>query len=413
MHVRRSTIKIATRALWLVTLMALGLVALAGCGSDDPTTVPVAPAATATTAPPTATLEPGKPTPVPKATSAATAVPPRDFISHWKGKTVVISVGYSPGGGADAMARMLAIHLPKFIPGNPRIVVKNRPGGGTSLNARDMLQRPADGTYLGQFAQGLMVKGVMGQGEDWFKWDDYNYLGMVDGAQEASITPVCGRADKMSNLDDFLNGGPWKWGDISPDTTGGVQMNWFKLIDIPEDIYFGFGGSAEVAAAFDRGEMDLTTRCNPTYAKTYPHWFENNEVIPLFAWGNLDPDVQIPADSPLADGMRDGRWPWFGDMHETLKDRATPEQFAAFDAFTALGGTHVWALPPGVPDDIVKVLEDAFWETVNSAGYLEDMTIRERMVAPLSGADTRARIQTMQDLPPSGKAVLEKMTGGG
>jgi tripartite-type tricarboxylate transporter receptor subunit TctC len=413
MHVRLSTLRISTRALWLAALMVLGLVALAGCGSDDPTAVPAAPAATATSAP-TATLAPGAtPHPTMVFKPAATAVPSRDFTSVWEGKTVVVSVGYSPGGGADAMARMLAIHLPKFLPGNPRVVVVNRPGGGTSLNARDMLRRPTDGTYIGQFAQGLMVKGVMGQGEDWFKWDDYNYLGMVDGAQEKTISVVCGRTDKMKNLDEFLNGGPWKWGDISPDTSAGVTMGWFNVIDFPADIYFGFGGSAEVAAAFDRGEMDISSRCNPTYAKTYPDWWTENKVIPLFGWGNLDPDSQIPPDQGLAEGIRDGRWPWFGDMHETLANNATAEQFAALDAYVALGGTHVWALPPGVPADIVEVVENAFWETVNSAGYLEDMTIRERLVAPLSGADTRARIQTMQDLPPSGQAVLEAMTGGG
>ncbi len=34
-----------------------------------------------------------------------------DLAKNWKGKTVLISVGYKPGGGADTMARLLAVHL--------------------------------------------------------------------------------------------------------------------------------------------------------------------------------------------------------------------------------------------------------------------------------------------------------------
>ena len=439
MGLRQGAHRNPIRGFWLACLLIAGLSTLAACDSDDP-----GPAATATVAP-TATSAPSapsggtgdQPTPTPTAPgSAPTTTPSRlaptaaapqqaptatptsapasgaDLTSVWADKTLTISVGYSPGGGADAQARLLAIHLPRFLPGSPRAIVTSKPGGGTALNARDMLRRPNDGTYIGQFAQGLMVSGAMGQAEEWFMWQDYTYLGMVDGAQEETIAPVCAHTEKMKNLDDFLNGGPWRWGDISPDTTGGVTLKWFTLINIPVDIYFGYGGSAEVAAAFDRGEMDMTTRCNPTYAKQYADWFTSGDVIPLFAWGNLDPDIQVPPDQPLADGIRAGRWPWFGKIHETLAGRATADQFAAFDAFTALGGTHVWALPPGVPEEVGQALQKAFLDTVNSPGYIEDMRIRERVVAPLSAEETALRIQTLQDLTPAAKAVLEAMTGG-
>ncbi|MCY4582298.1 MAG: hypothetical protein OXE50_05795 [Chloroflexi bacterium] len=424
-----------------MVVVVLGLAMLAGCGSDDPAPTPTTttpsgsmaeptPTAASTTpsesmagpTPTAASTTPSEsmaaPTPTPVTSSgggaaptptAAPAATDTDLSGVWDGKTISIAVGYSPGGGADAQARLLAIHLPRFLPGDPRVIVTNKPGGGTALNARDMLRRPTDGTYIAQFAQGLMVAGAMGQAEDWFVWDAYTYLGMVDGAQEENLSLMCGRTDKMQNLDDFLNGGPWRLGDISPDTTGGKQLKWFELTDVPLDIFFGYGGSAETAAAFDRGEMDVTTRCNATYAKQYSDWFTQELAIPLFGWGNFDPDIQVPNDQPLADGMRSGRWPWFGDMHETLSNYITEQQFAAFDAFTALGGTHVWAIPPDVPEEIASTLQRAFLETVNSQGFIDDMTRRERVVAPLSGLATQERIQTLQDLPPDAKAILEQM----
>ena len=40
----------------------------------------------------------------------------------FEGKTITIIVGYKPGGGYDSIARLLAHHLPKHIPGRPTVV---------------------------------------------------------------------------------------------------------------------------------------------------------------------------------------------------------------------------------------------------------------------------------------------------
>src|SRR5687768_5447608 len=49
----------------------------------------------------------------------------------FKGETVTIQIGFGPGGGYDAYARVLARHYGRFIPGNPIIVAKNMPGAGS------------------------------------------------------------------------------------------------------------------------------------------------------------------------------------------------------------------------------------------------------------------------------------------
>jgi tripartite-type tricarboxylate transporter receptor subunit TctC len=45
--------------------------------------------------------------------------------NFYEGKTIRIIVGFSPGGGYDALARMLSRHMPKYIPGHPTIIVEN------------------------------------------------------------------------------------------------------------------------------------------------------------------------------------------------------------------------------------------------------------------------------------------------
>jgi len=42
---------------------------------------------------------------------------------YYKGKQIRIVVGLSTGGGYDRAARLVARHMPKYIPGNPDMVV--------------------------------------------------------------------------------------------------------------------------------------------------------------------------------------------------------------------------------------------------------------------------------------------------
>ena len=52
----------------------------------------------------------------------AAPAPAQDF---YKGKTITLIVGNAPGGGYDHYARLLARHMPRYISGEPNIVVKN------------------------------------------------------------------------------------------------------------------------------------------------------------------------------------------------------------------------------------------------------------------------------------------------
>src|SRR6476646_9303948 len=72
-----------------------------------------------------------------------------DVASFYKGKTFRIVVGFSPGGGYDVYARVLARHIGRYIPGNPTVVVQNMPGAA-SLKSIQYLNvgGPTDGTLI-------------------------------------------------------------------------------------------------------------------------------------------------------------------------------------------------------------------------------------------------------------------------
>ena len=60
------------------------------------------------------------------------------------GKTIKLLVGFPPGGGTDAIARVLADRLKEEL-GSP-VIVENKPGAGGQIAAQTLKTAPADGT---------------------------------------------------------------------------------------------------------------------------------------------------------------------------------------------------------------------------------------------------------------------------
>ena len=108
---------------------------------------------------------------------------------NFSGKTVTIVVGYKPGGGYDATARMLARHLPDHLPGKPTVIVQNMPGGNSIIGANHMynVAKP-DGLTIGTFnrnlpiAQLTKVQGV--------KYDMLKFAWIGSAANEATILAI-------------------------------------------------------------------------------------------------------------------------------------------------------------------------------------------------------------------------------
>jgi tripartite-type tricarboxylate transporter receptor subunit TctC len=67
----------------------------------------------------------------------------QDAADFYKGKTVHFIVGYSPGGGYDTYARMLAPHFEKAT--GATVVVENKPGAGGITALNQLVRGDADG----------------------------------------------------------------------------------------------------------------------------------------------------------------------------------------------------------------------------------------------------------------------------
>jgi len=99
----------------------------------------------------------------------------------FSGKIIRIVVGSSPGGGYDYWARLLARHMPKYIAGNPEVVVQNMPGGG-SLVATNYVYSVAkpDGLTVGMPNQLVYMGRLVGDKEARFDIQEFNWIGSPD-----------------------------------------------------------------------------------------------------------------------------------------------------------------------------------------------------------------------------------------
>src|SRR4029079_18119607 len=96
----------------------------------------------------------------------------------YKGKTLQIQVGFGVGGSYDTYARVLAEHIGRHIPGNPKTVVMNMEGAG-SLRLANWLYNvaPKDGTVLGTTSRAAPFAPLIGtQGGTSFDPTQFNWI---------------------------------------------------------------------------------------------------------------------------------------------------------------------------------------------------------------------------------------------
>src|SRR5256884_4843654 len=191
------------------------------------------------------------------ALAALLAALPLAAASHsFAGKTVTIVVGYKPGGGYDATARLLARRLPDHLPGKPTVIVQNMPGGNSIIAANHMynVAKP-DGLTIGTFnrnlpiAQLTRVQGV--------KFDMTKFAWIGSAANEATILAI--RNDlPYKNFDELRKAKePVVIGSTGPGAnTHDFPLLLKDLLGVNLKIVSGYSSCAGIMLAVESKEVD-------------------------------------------------------------------------------------------------------------------------------------------------------------
>jgi tripartite-type tricarboxylate transporter receptor subunit TctC len=299
------------------------------------------------------------------AADCARADPVEDF---YRGRTVTLIVGYSVGGGYDAYARVLARHLGKHIPGHPTIIVQNMPGAGSLRSANFLFNAaPKDGGTIAIFSRGMAMEPLIGTSQTAFDARKFTWLG--SGTNEVSICATW-NTSKVKSWNDMLTtpftvGGEGSGSD--PDIFATVVRNAFgaKL-----RLVSGYPGSADVALAIERGELD--GRCGWSYSSLKlqrPDWIRDKKINILVQL-SLQKSPELP-DVPII----------------TEFAKTERQQHILKLVFSRQSMARPFAAPPGIPDDRKQALRKAFDDTMADPEFLAEAKVRGLEVNPVSGAE--------------------------
>jgi tripartite-type tricarboxylate transporter receptor subunit TctC len=271
------------------------------------------------------------------------------WAASFEGKTVSIICGFKAGGGYDRTARILARHLPKYLPGSPNVIVQNMPGANsiTAANHVYNIAKP-DGLTIGTFNRNLVlaqltkVPGV--------KFDQTRFAWVGSAATESTVLAI--RSDlPYKNFDELRKSGKTLVvGATGPGAnTYDFPLLLKELLGVDIKIVSGYSSSSDIMLAVERKEVDARAG---SYTSLRP-FIDRNLVHPVIRARATEAGIeQLPVDEALAPTPR---------AKAIMALRSAPE---------VVGRPYVMA--PGTPDDIVRTMREAFGKALKDPELLAE-----------------------------------------
>jgi tripartite-type tricarboxylate transporter receptor subunit TctC len=274
------------------------------------------------------------------------------------GKRVTLIVPFSEGGGTDTWTRMMAPYLEKYLPGNPKIVILNKPGGGSITGANYFVEKAKkDGTWIFGQSTSTASNYMLGDPRVKFKLEEFvpvlnsprgvlQYVRSNLGLRE--IKDLKGKIDKMETfpVDKLTFGG-------KTPTSGDLALRVaLSLLGVEVNSVWGLGGNGPMALGFERGEFLLNYDNTLSFLSNRKHMIQSGMAEPLYTFGNYDENGKMTRD-PAAPDV-----PTFNEFYKAVhgKEPSGP----GYEAWLALMGVSVplsksLLLPPGTSKDVAEM----------------------------------------------------------
>jgi tripartite-type tricarboxylate transporter receptor subunit TctC len=300
----------------------------------------------------------------------------------FKGKTVTVYVGLSPGGGYDTNARVLAKYMGRYLPGEPIMIVKNMPGGGGLVMTSYVANvAPKDGLHFGAPQRGIPFEPLTAGDESHAKFDPLtlNWLGSMNADTSIAVSTKASGVKSWQDLKtkELIVGGTGVGTEsvVVPYVLRNVLGLKFKVIA-------GYPGGSEMNLAMQRGETGGRGTFSWTSVKPQKAaWIDSGELFILYQMG-LKKHPDLP-DVPLVT-----------DLAENNEQRQILElEFTGFQ----LGRPYF--LPAGVPADRVTQMRRAFDATMKDKELIAEAEKLDLEVNPTNGEEMQAILKRVYATP--------------
>ncbi len=268
----------------------------------------------------------------------------------YAGKTIRLLIGFGPGGANDGWARNIARHMERHVPGNPTIVPENYPGaGGLRLMNELYNSMRQDGTVIGLVSRGMPFEPLLDGPGVQFDALEVNWIGSPDRDTTVCVAHEAAPVQTMEELfeRELLVGATGSGADtaIYPEFLS-------ELLGMNLRAIKGYQGTREILVAMERREVDGICIA---YDSLMRDTLAREGRINILFQAALNSDPRLP-DVPVGT-----------DLARSDDDR---EVLQLFFARAAMG--RPLALGPGVPEERVAILRQAFADTLADPRFLED-----------------------------------------
>lgn len=304
----------------------------------------------------------------------------------YKGKTVTIVVGSDSGGGYDLNARVLSRHLGRHIPGNPNIVVQNKPGASSMVAANYVYEVAVqDGTVIAGVQRPIPFQTLLGEAGARYDVRKIQWLGSTMNELGVAIawhTAPQQTVDDLFKYEMVVGGtGPATDPELFARALNNVLGTKFRIVS-------GYPGQAQVALALEREEVQGTANWSwSDIVNARADWLRDKKIRVLLQLG-LKKSPDLP-DVPL--------------VMDILKNDEQRQIFQILMGMKALGRPYF--LAPRVPRERSDALRNAFMQTMRDPEYLAEAKRVLGIVDPTSGPDMQKIVEDVNALPPS---IIEK-----
>jgi tripartite-type tricarboxylate transporter receptor subunit TctC len=320
----------------------------------------------------------------------------------YRGRQINLIVGYGPGGGYDMVARLVARHLARYVPGNPTIVAQNMPGAG-SMRAVNYLYSvaPRDGTTFGLFGSDMPLIGLIGNNPNvQFDPRKFTWLGSSSSfAGDAYVLLLRPGAPATSMAEARRPGSPplvlagtgegARDGDVPKILRDVLALNIKQVLGYPD--------TPTICLAIERGEVDGRMFDFSYVRSSKPEWLKRESgyhILLQFARNVRHPELpDVPTARELASDDR---------------GRALIELAEA----PLLGMARPFAAPPGVPRDRAQALQSAFLAVHRDQAFLAEAERLGVDISPVGAQDVLSRIEQMAQGAPEAFAYMSKLLAG-
>jgi tripartite-type tricarboxylate transporter receptor subunit TctC len=321
----------------------------------------------------------------------AQAFAQEDVAAFYRGKVIQVTNAFGEGGLYSTLARLLAEHLPRHLPGRPGGIPQFMPGAG-GIRQMNFLYNaaPKDGTVIGLMYDNIPITQVL-QPDESLRFDArrFGVLGSL-GHGEAGLVGVLKRTG-VATLDDARRQ-PTVFGATGtssaqyyiPQIMNRLFGTRFKLIP-------GYKTTTEMYLAMERGELDGIYGAPEVILESRPDWINERQ----FNWLAQLNDVRSPGyeDVPL------------------LQELATaPTDQAAFRllALARVPGRVVVA-PPDLPPTRLAALRTAFTEMLADPQFIDALAHTTQPLEPRTWQDAERVIRDTIDTPPEVVARVHEL----